>query len=176
MGFVRAALPLVALFRLGPAPEVEQWVPPVPSAPAFVHARLDARTEAALARVLAIAEEKLARPVCREIFADFRDPGGRPLDRLLEKTGRDAPGFLRGLRFADGSAATACRNRYTLAWTHPGTQTVYLCSSEFSDAAHSIPRFTANLLIHESLHSLGLGENPPASLEITNHVRVKCGY
>jgi hypothetical protein len=31
------------------------------------------------------------------------------------------------------------------------------------------------LLIHEMLHSLGLGENPPSSREITEHVVARCG-
>jgi len=175
MRFARAVRPLVALFGFGPTPDVEQWVPPPPAA-VLARARLQARTEAGLARVLAMAEEKLARPECREIFADFHDSSGRPLVRLLEETGRDGPGLLRGLRFADGSTTAPCGSRYTLAWTHPGMQTVYLCGPRFADSAHFNPRFTANLLIHESLHSLGLGENPPASLEITRRVSTRCGY
>ena len=31
------------------------------------------------------------------------------------------------------------------------------------------------LLIHELLHSLGLGENPPTSAQITNTVMARCG-
>jgi hypothetical protein len=176
MRFARALRPLIALFGFGPTPDVEQWVPLPAPAPVLVRARLQARTEAGLARVLAMAEEKLARPECREIFSDFHDAGGRPLVRLLEETGRDGPGLLRALRFADGSPSSQCLNRYTLAWTHPGMQTVYLCGLRFADSAHFNPRFTANLLIHESLHSLGLGENPPASLEITRQVSTRCGY
>jgi hypothetical protein len=31
------------------------------------------------------------------------------------------------------------------------------------------------VLIHELLHSLGLGENPPSSAEITRQVTKRCG-
>jgi hypothetical protein len=30
-------------------------------------------------------------------------------------------------------------------------------------------------VIHEMLHTLGLGENPPTSLEITQQVKRRCG-
>jgi hypothetical protein len=31
------------------------------------------------------------------------------------------------------------------------------------------------MVIHEMLHSLGLGENPPSSREITKQVTARCG-
>jgi hypothetical protein len=36
------------------------------------------------------------------------------------------------------------------------------------------PGLSASLIIHESLHTLGLGENPPSSSEITQHVERRC--
>jgi hypothetical protein len=30
------------------------------------------------------------------------------------------------------------------------------------------------MVIHEMLHTLGLGENPPTTLEITERVRARC--
>jgi hypothetical protein len=35
-------------------------------------------------------------------------------------------------------------------------------------------RHAEALLIHEMLHSLGLGENPPTSHQITARVRARC--
>jgi hypothetical protein len=32
----------------------------------------------------------------------------------------------------------------------------------------------ATIVIHESLHALGLGENPPSSRDITNRVERRC--
>jgi hypothetical protein len=37
------------------------------------------------------------------------------------------------------------------------------------------PGLTAALIIHEELHSLGLGENPPSSQAITAQVIARCG-
>ena len=37
-------------------------------------------------------------------------------------------------------------------------------------------RQTEVILIHETLHTLGLGENPPSSREITSRVLARCGY
>jgi hypothetical protein len=36
-------------------------------------------------------------------------------------------------------------------------------------------RHVEAILIHELLHSLGLGENPPSSDYITSRVRARCG-
>jgi hypothetical protein len=37
------------------------------------------------------------------------------------------------------------------------------------------PGIRENTLIHEMLHSLGLGENPPSSGEINGQVMRRCG-
>jgi len=42
------------------------------------------------------------------------------------------------------------------------------------EAARRDPILADAALIHESLHSLGLGENPPSSLEITSRVISRC--
>jgi hypothetical protein len=177
MALAQAAVGLVALVGWGSVTGLEPWVPlpPAASAAAPAHMGLHPRAAVALKRMLELAEEKLANPICREVFGEFQDTAGRPLDRVLESAGRDAAGLLRGLEFVDGSGSLACGDRRTLAWTNPGARTIRLCSLEFADAAHSHPQFAANLLIHESLHSLGLGENPPSSSEITERVGRKCG-
>jgi len=51
---------------------------------------------------------------------------------------------------------------------------IYVCGTRFTD------RFARRiageiLLIHELLHALGLGENPPTSAHITDAVRIRCG-
>ncbi len=172
-------LPLVALLGVGPAGlETLEWVPPPPppSLVAPIVASLHPRALAALTQMIEAAEQKLAASRCQEVFRDFHDAAGRPLERALEETGRNAVSLLRSLEFAEGSGDPACQSRSTLAWTHPGARTIYLCSLAFADAAHFNSRFLANLMIHEGLHTLGLGENPPSSLEITQQVALKCGY
>jgi hypothetical protein len=177
MGLAGPVLPLVALLGLGPAgSDPADWMPPpaVDREPAL--ASLHPRFASALARVAALAEEKLLHPGCREIFQDFHDAAGRPLERVLAETGRTPERLLASLAFVDGTASTACSSRTVLAWTHPGDRTIHICAMEFANAAHVTPRFTANLLIHEGLHALGLGENPPSSTAITERVATRCGY
>jgi hypothetical protein len=36
-------------------------------------------------------------------------------------------------------------------------------------------RYAEAVLIHEALHSLGLGENPPLSDYITERIQARCG-
>jgi hypothetical protein len=40
----------------------------------------------------------------------------------------------------------------------------------------SQPAAAANRAIHEMLHTLGLGENPPTTSEITRRVEMRCGW
>jgi hypothetical protein len=42
-------------------------------------------------------------------------------------------------------------------------------------AASGHPEEAEAALIHEMLHTLGLGENPPRSRDITARVRARCG-
>jgi hypothetical protein len=37
------------------------------------------------------------------------------------------------------------------------------------------PVLAESIVIHEMLHTLGLGENPPSSQEITQQVKRRCG-
>ena len=38
------------------------------------------------------------------------------------------------------------------------------------------PFYAEAVIIHETLHSLGLGENPPSSQAITHRVLQQCGW
>jgi hypothetical protein len=51
---------------------------------------------------------------------------------------------------------------------------VFVCAQQFVAAARRDPMVADAALIHESLHSLGLGENPPSSSEITSRVISAC--
>ena len=61
-------------------------------------------------------------------------------------------------------------NRATYATTTPGRRTVFVCGAQFMEMQRRQPGLAADLLIHEELHSLGLGENPPNSSEITARI------
>jgi len=130
----------------------------------------------ALAKASALAELKLKDSSCREIFSEFRDSQGRPLAENLEAAGSDAIGYLRGrLLFYSGYGRPACATLDTIAFTSPGSAVVFLCWQQFVEKTHRDPGLAAALLIHEELHSLGLGENPPSSKEITARVIARCG-
>ena len=62
-----------------------------------------------------------------------------------------------------------------LAFTGQGHRVVYLCRERFErEWRAGESRFAEIVLIHEMLHTLGLGENPPSSQAITNHVLRRC--
>ena len=58
--------------------------------------------------------------------------------------------------------------------TNPGSRVVWICPRQFVPVAYRDPVEAELVLIHEMLHSLGLGENPPSSLEITGRVEQHC--
>ena len=46
--------------------------------------------------------------------------------------------------------------------------------SRFARNQTQNPSLAEAMVIHEMLHTLGLGENPPSSLEINERVRARC--
>ena len=121
------------------------------------------------------AAVKLAGSACREIFADFRDAAGRTLQQNLEALGVTGEGYLRWTLFYDGQGKGVCASRAVLAATSPGSRAIFVCTAQFSILALRDPGLAADLIIHEELHSLGLGERPPDSKAITAQVIVRCG-
>ncbi len=77
--------------------------------------------------------------------------------------------------FYDGSATEPCESERVLAWTSPGSRAVHVCWSQFSYWQRQNLGYTATIVIHETLHTLGLGERPPTSGAITAKVIERCG-
>ncbi len=50
-----------------------------------------------------------------------------------------------------------------------------VCKETFARVQADDPGLAANVVIHEMLHALGLGEDPPTSEEITRQVAKRCG-
>jgi hypothetical protein len=125
-------------------------------------------------RSLDRARGRLERPQCQRVFTDFQDASGRPLQDVLDRTGRSGAEHLGTLLFYDGSGQPRCATPRTLAFTWVGSQIVFVCAHQFVEAARRDPLLADAALIHESLHSLGLGENPPSSSEITSRVISFC--
>jgi hypothetical protein len=128
-----------------------------------------------LAQAVHAATEKLAQPACAAILSDFRDAEGRTLQENLDATGQSPSGYLGLLVFFDGAGASRCEDRSILATTTPGSRVVTICTPQFFARQRRDPAIAPVLLIHEALHSLGLGEKPPSSLEITSAVIARCG-
>jgi hypothetical protein len=107
-------------------------------------------------------------------LTEFTDGEGRPLAERLDALGRTPQSYLGDILFEDGSQAGACAPRDVLAVTNPGSRVVWICPRQFVAVAYRDPVEAELILIHEMLHSLGLGENPPSSHEITRRVEQRC--
>jgi hypothetical protein len=146
-----------------------------PATPGGVHVRLHGTYDAGtVQRSIDRASGRLENPQCQRVFTDFRDASGRPLQDALDRTGRTGAEHLGTLLFYDGSSQPRCIGTRTLAFTFVGSQIVFVCAQQFVAAARRDPVLADAALIHESLHSLGLGENPPTSSEITSRVISRC--
>jgi hypothetical protein len=121
------------------------------------------------------AYRRLADPACQAVFSDFVEPSGRKLQEVLDEQGETGQSNLRRLLFYDGAQTSGCRVPGVLAFTQPRSRVVYICSAWFREAFALNPAKVEAVIIHESLHSLGLGENPPRSQEITARVKERCG-
>lgn len=125
-------------------------------------------------RILEGAARLLMNERCEAVTSDFVDMRGQPLATKLAELGVRASDYLRIVRFYDGAGRSACKKNGILAYTTPGSRVSYLCGRTFLRAAQRDPDEARVVVIHEMLHSLGLGENPPTSQEITHKVKQRC--
>ena len=125
-------------------------------------------------RALSGASRRLATPSCARVFEEFQDERGRPLHARLLELDLGQTGYLPLVVFADGSSTRQCETGSTIAHTNRGSRVVYVCARRFERAWHKNRVGAEAVLIHEALHTLGLGENPPTSAEITRRVLDYC--
>jgi hypothetical protein len=122
------------------------------------------------------AARRLATPECQRVFDDFQDGQGQPLSAVLAARNMTHVEFLSSLYFVDGDGTQPCRAPAApVAFTTPGRRVIHVCSAPFASAFDSSQRYAQIVVIHEMLHSLGLGENPPTSAAITAQVMRRCG-
>ena len=77
--------------------------------------------------------------------------------------------------FYDGSRQLLCSlNDDPYAITKPGSRVVFICPRRFVQKQEWNPTAAEAIIIHEMLHSLGLGENPPSSEAISAVVLDRC--
>jgi hypothetical protein len=129
------------------------------------------------------AAVKLKKLECQEVLADFTDAEGHRLRENLAARGLSAADYLLTITFVDGAATRSCRlGPWVLLVARPGSRSVAVCPAAGSPFASRLaqvqrrnPSFAEVMLIHEMLHTLGLGEDPPTSEEITRQVQLRCG-
>jgi hypothetical protein len=126
--------------------------------------------------VMSGARRRLAEPACQALFGDFADRNGRTLAAVLQASGRTPAEYLDMLVFVDADISADCRGaRIRIAVTAPGSRVIHVCSRRFVTYFRQDTSVGEILLIHELLHALGLGENPPTSDQITDRVNARCG-
>jgi len=119
------------------------------------------------------AVKKLESAECQKVFTDFADTKGRSLQQNLDEWGASPAEYVDLIPFLDGSSQPLCRKTKTALVASPGVRRVYVCQA-FADVQLRQPGIAESMVIHEILHTLGLGENPPTSIEITQRVESRC--
>ena len=118
------------------------------------------------AKSVALARENAARwlqdPECRRVFSDFHDAHGRTIEEKLEAWALDPAEYVRSLPFVDGLGESRCHAGKVMLASGVNVPRVFVCPG-FAKVHRDEPRFATSLVIHEVLHTLGLGENPPSS-------------
>jgi hypothetical protein len=128
----------------------------------------------AVRRAIEGALLRLQEPGCQQVFSDFSDLAGRPLQANLDALGVTPEAYVGLLLFYDGSSQRRCASGQILGGTVPGSRVIYVCPVRFFETDRQDKRATEVFIIHETLHSLGLGENPPAPIEIDWGVMGRC--
>jgi hypothetical protein len=129
--------------------------------------------QTAVNNAVAGATRRLETPQCQAVLDDFKDRNGRVLKENLEERGMSAAEYLRLIPFLDGSSHKLCRQTKVALVTDVGISRVFVCKT-FAAFRNQNPGVAESMVIHELLHTLGLGENPPTSLAITQRVEARC--
>jgi hypothetical protein len=154
------------------APASDARAIPPPTLTATPRSRIqisDVRLKRSAELALRFASEQVAANGCRGLLSEFVDERGQTLEARLERLQLSLRDYLHAVYFLDGSALPSCTG--PVAVTTPGSRVVYLCSRLTRESTSE----TWVTIIHEVLHSLGLGEHPPSPAHISNRVRKHCG-
>ena len=134
----------------------------------------DGEAAMALRAALRRAAWHLSAPACQGVLSEFQDANGRTLQAVLDETGQSSASHMAGLFFYDGSQMPQCKNWSTLAFTSPGSRVIVVCPTQFRSQERRNASDVDVVIIHETLHTLGLGENPPTSQYISARVFSRC--
>ncbi len=134
----------------------------------------DRATTRALEPALVEAWKQLSEAGCQALLTEFTDQRGHALVENIPKDAGSLQNYLARIVFVDGRETKSCA-KGALAVTEPGSRVVRVCGSRLVWTWQQNSRHVVAALIHEALHTLGLGENPPSSDEITSRVLKRCG-
>ncbi len=148
---------------------------PATSSEGARRASLTKRDATAVERAREGAARRLEDAGCRRVFTDFHDAQGRTIEANLDKWERVPAEYLRILPFVDGFGESLCSRGKVMLVSTPNVPRVIVCPG-FARMQREQPGVAESLVIHEVLHTLGLGENPPTSAEITQRVETRCGW
>jgi hypothetical protein len=124
---------------------------------------------------LEAASARFGDAECRKVLTDFEDREGRALAERVSALGVDIQPYIAMVTIMDDSRQRLCASG-VVASTGPGSRVVRVCVDELKRIWREEPaEYLVAVLIHEILHTLGLGENPPSSREITARVQARCG-
>jgi hypothetical protein len=165
----RWAMALGALFQAGVLARAADSA----ALPSFRH-RLAPDVAARVEPVVLAAAQRFAAPECSQLLDDFADARGRLLRERLSVLAADPEAYVGLVVFVDGRNYRACQRSAVIAVTNPGTRIVGLCPA-FYRAVRNDRGLAEGIVIHETLHTLGLEENPPSSREINERVFQRCG-
>jgi hypothetical protein len=137
-------------------------------------AGVDTRLGPLVASIVDEAGARLDRPGCALVLLDFADGRtGLPLAQTLAASGLSASERVRALTFTKSPKPPRVGPLRIYAYTHPGDSEVFLDRSDFSRIVGRRGLAVA-IVIHETLHTLGLANDLPSSEGITERVLARC--
>ena len=134
----------------------------------------DAFTRAAVEWALTGASRWLADERCLGLLSEFRDEADRPLAERLKALDVSAQGYLEWILFRDGSGSPECAGDLTFAVTTPKGRVVFVCGRRFERLWRKSAATAQAVILHEVLHTLGLGEHPASGEAITRRILSRC--
>jgi hypothetical protein len=164
-GTRRSALSLLPVLALLASPEPARAQVGLRPLPSFEARSVEFAREGAIRR--------LREPGCQLLLEELADAEGHPLTAKLASFGVSADQYLAMIPFLDGTGRPLCKGGQSQLLTARGVARVLVCPPFLQTVERE--RVTAEVyVIHEMLHTLGLGENPPTSQEITQRVKRQC--